>query len=164
VVAQFFGIRPRHGAGIAVIVLHFVLLLLWYFPYFRILQTIATNPGVIPTGPPDAEKETTTNGLERFYEKEMFVSEHGGTANPRWCNKCRIWKPDRAHHCSEINRCVRRMDHFCPWVGGIVSETNYKFFLQFCFYAAVYTTFMVIVLSVVIAERVRKVKFQIFIV
>ena len=28
------------------------------------------------------------------------------------------------------------MDHFCPWVGGIVSETNIKFFLQFLFYAA----------------------------
>lgn len=34
---------------------------------------------------------------------------------PRYCNKCRIFKPDRAHHCSSCSRCVLQMDHHCPF-------------------------------------------------
>ncbi|KAF8978715.1 hypothetical protein BGZ52_005652, partial [Haplosporangium bisporale] len=33
----------------------------------------------------------------------------------RWCEICKIVKPDRCHHCSECNMCVLRMDHHCPW-------------------------------------------------
>lgn len=60
-------------------------------------------------------------GLESFYSKDVFVCEADG--RPKWCSGCRQWKPDRAHHSSEIGRCVRKMDHLCPWVGGMVSET-----------------------------------------
>jgi palmitoyltransferase len=34
------------------------------------------------------------------------------------------------------------MDHYCPWVGGVVSETNMKFFLQFTFYATLLCSFI----------------------
>jgi hypothetical protein len=33
----------------------------------------------------------------------------------RFCRKCALYKPDRAHHCSQLGHCVLRMDHFCPW-------------------------------------------------
>ncbi|KAF9431439.1 hypothetical protein BGZ76_000310 [Entomortierella beljakovae] len=33
----------------------------------------------------------------------------------RWCDICKIYKPDRCHHCSECDECVLRMDHHCPW-------------------------------------------------
>lgn len=46
-----------------------------------------------------------------------------------WCDQCGGWKPDRTHHCSELERCVRNMGHFCPWNGGIVRDSTYKFFL-----------------------------------
>jgi hypothetical protein len=52
-------------------------------------------------------------GLEEFYSKDVFVCESDG--RPRWCATCLNWKPDRAHHCREIGRCVMKMDHFCPW-------------------------------------------------
>ena len=52
-------------------------------------------------------------GLKTFYEKDVFVCE--GDGRPRWCSTCQNWKPDRAHHCREVDRCVRKMDHFCPW-------------------------------------------------
>ncbi|KAJ9645781.1 Palmitoyltransferase pfa5 [Coniosporium tulheliwenetii] len=92
-------------------------------------------------------------GLERFYAKDAFVCDMSGL--PIFCPKCDNWKRDRTHHCSEVGRCVRRMDHFCPWIGGIVSETNLKFFLQFVVYAALYTLFMLVVLAVFVAEQVR---------
>lgn len=92
-------------------------------------------------------------GLERFYTKDAFVCDMSGL--PIFCPKCDNWKRDRTHHCSEVGRCVRRMDHFCPWIGGIVSETNLKFFLQFMIYAALYTLFLLVVLAVFVAEQVR---------
>lgn len=62
----------------------------------------------------------------------------------RYCKKCELIKPPRAHHCSICGKCVLKMDHHCPWVGNCVAERNHKFFLQFlvytttgCFYSAV---------------------------
>ncbi|KAK3695562.1 DHHC palmitoyltransferase-domain-containing protein [Podospora appendiculata] len=75
-------------------------------------------------------------GLEDFYSKDVFVCDFDG--RPPWCSTCCNWKPDRAHHCSEIDRCVRKMDHYCPWVGGIIGETSFKFFVQFTFYTTLY--------------------------
>ena len=69
-------------------------------------------------GPDD---DPDSPGLESFYSKDVFICESDG--KPRWCHSCCTWKPDRAHHCSEIDRCVKKMDHYCPWVGGIVGET-----------------------------------------
>jgi palmitoyltransferase len=57
--------------------------------------------------------DTESPGLHHFYEKHVFVAE--GDGRPRWCSVCMNWKLDRAHHCREIDRCVRKMDHFCPW-------------------------------------------------
>ncbi|CAK7201370.1 Palmitoyltransferase pfa5 [Sporothrix eucalyptigena] len=88
-----------------------------------------------PTGP-DPRLDPDSPGLELFYTKDAFECTADG--RPVWCTPCGTWKPDRAHHCSEINRCVRKMDHFCPWVGGIVSETTFKFFVQFTFYATIF--------------------------
>lgn len=52
-------------------------------------------------------------GLESFYTKDVFVCQLDG--RPSYCSTCCQFKTDRAHHCREVNRCVRKMDHFCPW-------------------------------------------------
>lgn len=54
-----------------------------------------------------------TTGLESFYTKDVFVCQLDG--RPSYCSTCCQFKTDRAHHCREVNRCVRKMDHFCPW-------------------------------------------------
>lgn len=150
---QQLGIYPRHGAAIAILVLYFILLTPMAFCYFRTLQIIWTDPGYTPFGQ-GVEKDTAP-GLEQFYTKDIFVCDPQG--KPIWCDKCKNWKPDRTHHCSQIGRCVHRMDHFCPWVGGIVSENNLKFFIQFNSYGALYTGFVMIAMAVLLAERKRKV-------
>lgn len=38
-------------------------------------------------------------------------------------------------------------------VGGVVSETNMKFFIQFVCYAAIFNIFVMIVMAVAVAER-----------
>ncbi|KAG6027275.1 hypothetical protein E4U41_000985, partial [Claviceps citrina] len=77
------------------------------------------DPEDPPWVPPDSDPNSP--GLEAFYSRDVFACELDG--RPRWCSACRQWKPDRAHHSSELGRCVRKMDHLCPWVGGVVSET-----------------------------------------
>jgi palmitoyltransferase len=47
------------------------------------------------------------------------------------------------------------MDHFCPWVGGIVSETSFKYFIQFLAYAAFFCIMVLTTMAVFIAERRR---------
>eukprot|EP00727_Mastigamoeba_balamuthi_P014667 m51a1_g9826 hypothetical protein (303) ;mRNA; f:1913407-1914905 len=55
----------------------------------------------------------------------------------RYCGKCRAFKPPRAHHCRECDRCVLRMDHHCPWVGNCVAYYNQKCFVLFLVYSQV---------------------------
>ncbi|KAK3943969.1 putative palmitoyltransferase [Diplogelasinospora grovesii] len=97
------------------------------------LDDLEANSGRYESKP---DPNPDSPGLERYYSKDVFVCASDG--RPKWCSHCGNWKPDRAHHSSEIGRCVRKMDHYCPWVGGIVSETSFKFFLQFVFYATLY--------------------------
>lgn len=51
--------------------------------------------------------------LEEFWKRDVFVCMNDG--KPKWCSDCAVWKTDRTHHCSDIGRCVKKMDHFCPW-------------------------------------------------
>ncbi|KAF8859814.1 zf-DHHC-domain-containing protein [Acephala macrosclerotiorum] len=90
-------------------------------------------------------------GLELFYTKDVFVCEVDG--RPKWCSHCANWKPDRTHHCSDSGRCILKMDHFCPWVGGPVGESNFKFFIQYTFYTALYCLHLLIVMAVYIARQ-----------
>ena len=59
------------------------------------------------------QNDPDSPGLELFYTKDVFTCEMDG--KPRFCSQCQNWKPDRTHHCSGSGRCVRKMDHFCPW-------------------------------------------------
>eukprot|EP00808_Paulinella_micropora_P010308 g60341.t1 len=52
----------------------------------------------------------------------------------RFCRKCNVVKPMRAHHCSVCKRCVLKMDHHCPWVNACVGWRNHKHFLLFLFH------------------------------
>ena len=52
----------------------------------------------------------------------------------RGCEFCRISVlPYRAKHCKECNRCVRKYDHHCFWIGGCVGELNHRSFYGFIF-------------------------------
>jgi palmitoyltransferase len=88
-----------------------------------------------------------------FWQRDIFVCNPDG--RPAFCSSCLTHKPDRTHHCSEVDRCVLKMDHFCPWVGGIVSETSFKAFIQFLVYAALFCVMVLTTISVFIAERRR---------
>jgi Uncharacterized protein containing DHHC-type Zn finger len=146
----FISTKNYTGASIAFLVLYFIFFFLMLLTYVRVFLVIQRNPGVTPLGPsavqaleeakrakkqkhrnkdledgfryePRPDRNSDIPGLEAFYSKDVFVCENDGM--PRWCSRCCNYRIDRVHHCSELERCVRKMDHFCPWVGGVVGET-----------------------------------------
>ncbi|KAF2703754.1 hypothetical protein K504DRAFT_463195 [Pleomassaria siparia CBS 279.74] len=149
---QDSGIPSRNSTGIGLLVVYCLLLLPFLITYMRLLQVIWTNPGLIPLGNPNWSKESApTKQFERY---DSYVCDHTGL--PVWCEECHNWKPDRTHHDHNTGRCVRKMDHFCPWAGGIISETSFKFFIQFLFYGFVYTGYMLGVIAYFLAECSRR--------
>ncbi|KEF61306.1 uncharacterized protein A1O9_02871 [Exophiala aquamarina CBS 119918] len=183
-------LHPDIGAAIAILTIYYLLLLMTLTCFGRLIETILTNPGLVPRGPQYfVEKETARQkeshshnkdeGFEYdsttryspqdpsrphsdesiirpedFWHKDAFVC--GWDGRPPFCSTCYNYKPDRAHHCSELGRCVIKMDHFCPWVGGIVSETSFKYFIQFTGWAAVLCLSSLIYLAYYFAKRRRE--------
>lgn len=31
------------------------------------------------------------------------------------CTRCETFRPPRAHHCRICKRCIKKLDHHCPW-------------------------------------------------
>jgi len=175
----FISEQQQPGTAIAFLVLHFVFLISMLATYLRVFLVIQLDPGVTPLGPRASEQKAKAKGrsrrerdleaanryearpddnpdspgLEEFYSKDVFVCETDG--RPRWCSSCCNWKMDRAHHCSEIERCVKKMDHYCPWVGGIVAETSFKFFVQFTSYTAIHCAIVIVAAVICFQSKVR---------
>ncbi|EPS44756.1 hypothetical protein H072_1279 [Dactylellina haptotyla CBS 200.50] len=74
----------------------------------------------------------------------------------RFCKKCQCRKPDRTHHCSTCNTCVLKMDHHCPWLANCLGIYNYKPFVLFTFYLAVFCLYCCTVSSLWLWEAIFK--------
>lgn len=114
-------IEQRLTLAVAIPIVHFVLLIPVILCWIRLLLVIFLDPGHTELGPePRPGVNEPQPGLEEFYNRDAFVCDENGL--PIWCAFCNNWKHDRGHHNQDTGRCTYKMDHFCPWVGGVVGE------------------------------------------
>mmetsp|Transcript_33183 Transcript_33183/g.71526 ORF Transcript_33183/g.71526 Transcript_33183/m.71526 type:complete len:282 (+) Transcript_33183:18-863(+) len=83
------------------------------------------DPGIIPRHPPPANTE--------HIARTRNVEVNGHMVLVRYNETCNFYQPPRAHHCSVLNDCIERFDHYCPWVGTTIGKRNYRFYLVFVF-------------------------------
>jgi hypothetical protein len=116
------------------------------------VRAVFTDPGRIPdswiVGAEDTEAGSFIPQLHTLEVK------HDGTR--RICRKSKpnVYKPDRAHFCKMLGRCVLKMDHFCPWLNNCIGFYNHKYFYLFIFYMAVLTVFMLVAMTPVFVHDV----------
>lgn len=118
-------------------------------------KTIKTPPGCVPPSfrLTDDEVDSLAAAKSEAEWKQMLERVANDAPGPvrqrsvqgaaRFCEVCRVIKPDRAHHCSVCERCVLKMDHHCPWVNNCVGYANYKFFYLFLVYAYAYCLILI---------------------
>ncbi|KAH8401256.1 hypothetical protein KR009_004139 [Drosophila setifemur] len=134
---------------IFMLLFYHISLTLFMWSYWR---TIMTSVGRIPdqwripdeevsrlfrADSPDTQKRILNN-----FARTLPVTNRTMNGSVRFCEKCKIIKPDRAHHCSVCSCCVLKMDHHCPWVNNCVNFYNYKYFVLFLGYALVYCLYV----------------------
>lgn len=117
------------------------------------------------TSPGFAEKGWTPPGVSK--DKLNIVEQQGQLKTqaamlevetfylPRWCHQCQNFKPPRSHHCRDLNTCVLKLDHYCPWVYNAVGYRNHKFFFQFLFYSSVSLSYFLICCVVRVVLELR---------
>lgn len=116
------------------------------------LRAVFTDPGRIPDSWVVGADDTERGLLVPFHRTQE--TKHDGSR--RVCKKSKppVYKPDRAHYCRMLSRCVLKMDHFCPWLNNCIGFYNHKFFVLFIFYMAAETVFMVYVMTPVFIRHV----------
>eukprot|EP01147_Barroeca_monosierra_P010441 gene10441-2572_t len=48
-----------------------------------------------------------------------------------YCPACETYKAPRSHHCRQCGRCVKVLDHHCPWINSCVGNDNKLYFFVF---------------------------------
>ena len=70
--------------------------------------------------------------LTDLMHRETPTKFRGSDASAnRYCSICDLEQPLRSKHCTELNRCVRTHDHYCPWISNCVGEWNRPHFLGY---------------------------------
>ncbi|KAG2375116.1 hypothetical protein C9374_010120 [Naegleria lovaniensis] len=126
------------------------------------LQSENTEDNPVTSSLSDANGESTQSthnnqhgNVSHHHDEEEDVlsfsdrqtSELNSRGQIRICERCWIRKPDRAHHCRQLNCCVLRMDHFCPWFNNCIGFYNHKYFFLFLVWISIGGLFAVLTMS-----------------
>lgn len=106
------------------------------------LKAVLSDPGTVPL----SQSRLDFSDLHHSAATGGGRHQRGGDSDAdEWtvCTRCETYRPPRAHHCRICKRCIRRMDHHCPWINNCVGERNQKFFLQFLVYVALMAIYSV---------------------
>lgn len=109
-----------------------VILFLIFMALWSHLKTALSDPGVVP---PNAHPLPHN-------------AANGQPAPLTMCGRCDGFRPPGCHHDRVSNRCISRMDHFCPWMNNAIGAKNQKNFFLFLIYTNLASCYMYIVLAI----------------
>lgn len=89
-----------------------------------------------------AEEEDIQRLILKDFARNLPNVNFTASGFVRYCEKCAMVKPDRAHHCSVCGTCILKMDHHCPWINNCIGFNNYKFFVLYLGYSLMYTMYI----------------------
>lgn len=113
--------------------LHSVLFnLLIFIQIFAHTKTVISDPGIVPLPKTGLDFSDARRVNSKPNELQALTSEDWTV-----CQRCDTYRPPRSHHCKICKRCIRKMDHHCPWVNNCIGEKNQKYFIQFLFYTGI---------------------------
>ena len=101
-------------------------------------RTVLTAPGDIPSW----LLSDGTSDLHSYSNLLQAVERKRDSA-PRFCRKTGAYKPDRAHYCSQVRRCVLQFQTFSAPLNSAIGFYNYKFYLLASFYGALCAAWVV---------------------
>ena len=89
-------------------------------------------PGYVHRYPANNEQPKTDSDTAELLPDPEF-------ARSLWkeCESCDMHVPVRTYHCGHCRRCIYALDHHCYFLGTCVGRCHLRFFIVFCFYAAV---------------------------
>ncbi|XP_016312558.1 palmitoyltransferase ZDHHC3-like isoform X1 [Sinocyclocheilus anshuiensis] len=113
-------------------------------------KAVFSDPGMVPLSETDIDFSDLRSQSNRLNDRVSVADLSApvmGCEGWTVCSRCETYRPPRAHHCRVCQRCIRRMDHHCPWINNCVGELNQKYFIQFLFYtgmASLYSMALVV--------------------
>ena len=115
------------------------------------IRAVVTDPGTLPLFPSKldfSDMHSSESGMTKtVLSRSCYFFLGCDYVDWTVCTRCEIYRPPRAHHCRICRRCIRRMDHHCPWINNCVGERNQKFFLQFLIYVGVLSTYAIVLVG-----------------
>jgi len=93
------------------------------------MRTVMTPPGDIPSWLRSDGKSDLHS-----YSNLLQAVERKRDGTPRFCRKTMAYKPDRAHYCPEVGRCVLQYQTFSVSLNSAIGFYNYKYYLLTVFY------------------------------
>ncbi|CAN6641617.1 hypothetical protein TRVA0_018S02586 [Trichomonascus vanleenenianus] len=113
---------------------------------FFVLIALTCWIQVLRVGPGHADAVPVEEASDPERMPNTFLCDPQGFR--QYCSSCQKIKPDRAHHSSQLERCVPKMDHYCAWLSSTIGRANHKLFLQFLFYAYMVLGYIIITLPI----------------
>ena len=68
---------------------------------------------------------------EALLTKKRVVDLSAATLPPKFCERCKFYKPPRCKHCYVCDRCVAKYDHHCPLIDHCIGLNNYRLFISY---------------------------------
>ncbi|XP_045493992.1 palmitoyltransferase ZDHHC6-like [Colias croceus] len=125
---------PHVSLGAALHSLMFLSLAALTLYYF--LQALLEGPGYVPMGwKPENEEDV-----------EYL----------QYCVVCEGYKAPRSHHCKKCGRCIKKMDHHCPWINCCVGYANHGYFITFLMFAVLGCLHASIVLIICLYHAINR--------